>query len=280
MLEAGGGVADGVVAERFERGRVGELWQHLERVGDERLGPLLLFGGDPGDAGEVDGCCRVPWSWPGGCGPLAVGFPAGRVGARLGRTGAVVAVGVAVAGGVIGDVSVIVARDVDLGDGFVVVGGLSGVAVAVNVGRPLQHRDDREGADSGRRQADVRRLTRPMREQRPDRPGGGDCSEAGAHGVDELGRLGSFEAIDERDRRDPGDDPRADGRAVDERRQDGGRPAAPHQREQADGDLGGGDRHHQSRQRLVVGVDADCRRVDQARADGRRTDDLAQVRRP
>ena len=64
VLVAAGGVADGAEPERLERGDVGELRQHRQSAGDERLGAGLLVDGDTGDAGEVDRCRRVPRPWP------------------------------------------------------------------------------------------------------------------------------------------------------------------------------------------------------------------------
>ncbi len=131
-----------------------------------------------------------------------------------------------------------------------------------------EHRRQGDDTDGEGRQPEAddrhRGATANERDERRD---DGDRTERGAGGIGELRVLGNLQAVDPADAPQPRRSPGRHRTEVDENGQRGRQPAALHEGEQADSELGDGDGHEQPGERGVVGVEAGDTGVDRPGPD-------------
>ena len=131
-----------------------------------------------------------------------------------------------------------------------------------------EHRRQGDDTDGEGRQPEAddrhRGATANERDERRD---DGDRTERGAGGIGELRVLGNLQAVDPADAPQPRRSPGRHRTEVDENGQRGRQPAALHEGEQADSELGDSDGHEQPGERGVVGVEAGDAGVDRPGPD-------------
>ena len=131
-----------------------------------------------------------------------------------------------------------------------------------------EHRRQGDDTDGEGRQPEAddrhRGATANERDERGD---DGDRTERGAGGIGELRVLGNLQAVDPADAPQPRRSPGRHRTEVDENGQRGRQPAALHEGEQADSELGDSDGHEQPGERGVVGVEAGDAGVDRPGPD-------------
>ncbi len=238
------------------------------RVLDQLLGSGLLFGGDPGDAGEVDWLGRIPGSRPDGGSPGGDGVVAVIGGHRRRRIVGVFVVGVVVRPGcadrlcsAIGDLVgvFVVGRGVG-GDLAVVL--VTAMVVGRRIGETWHHQHPRQDGRVRHRPPGERR--RPSRQDRRCRSDADD-RENGRRDIGELRSFGDFEAGDPRDTYQSCGHPAEHRDTVDSDQRSSRQAVAAHEPGDRDGGLCDSQDDEYPGQTRGVGVDAGRRCVDDRR---------------